>query len=153
MRSSTSLVLAAVALLGASLGLKIALAAPPGRDVQAPVSRGEALRRFLVAHAGPVEPVSDGWRFSREGCRLAAFPSGRRGSLDMAAFGYAHRRGRVAYVYHGRITERRPAVALALDVIAYRIAEPFKGGVEPGYVVLVAADCPHLPDLPWRDLD
>ncbi|HEX5264154.1 MAG TPA: hypothetical protein VFW13_11540, partial [Phenylobacterium sp.] len=111
------------------------------------------LHHFLVTEAGPVEPIDGGWRFSRDGCHFMAFPSGPLDTLDIAAQRHAHRHDRVAYIYRGQVTDRRPAAAVALGVIANRIVQPFKGGIEPGYVVVIASDCPNLPNLPWAELD
>jgi hypothetical protein len=59
---------------------------------------------------------------------------------------------RVTYVYRGRLTSRPPTLALGVDVLVYLAAKPFRGGTEPGYVVLIAHDCARLPDLPWDRL-
>ena len=152
MKSWTRAAALAVAALGLTLGLKVLAAASGGGA--APVPRGETLRRFLVtATGGPVEPVPGGWRFESGGCRLQAFPSGPRGTLDMAATSHARRRDRVAYVYRGQVRDTRPTVPLALDVIGYTLAKPFRAANEPGYVVLIAPmTCAVLPNLPWARL-
>jgi hypothetical protein len=153
---STSLVLVAIAaaILVLSLGLKV-LTSPFGRGGAAPVPRDEELRRFLAAATvGPVEAFEGGWRFPGVGgCRLLAYPSGPRGTLDMAATSHAHGHDRIAYVYRGQVMATPPAFALALDVIAYTLSRPFRTANEPGYVVLIAPQtCPGLPNLPWGRL-
>lgn len=156
MRSSL-LILATGAALALSLGLKAALLAAPGaRASRPPEPPALALRRFLAAQADtPLEPANaaaDGWRFSKAGCRLTAFPSGPRGTLDMVPLAHVHAGDRVTYVYRGRLTAEPPSLALGMDVLAYLAAKPFRGGTEPGYVVLIAHDCAQVPDLPWSRL-
>lgn len=147
-----ALVAAVAVAVALSLGLKIALADPGAGPAAAAQARAEALHRFLLANAGPLQPLAPGWTFARGGCRYAAFPSSMRGNLDMNALARARRGDRVAYVYKGRVTDRRPTLALAFDIIAATAERPFRGGVEPGYVVLVAKACQTLPDLPWDRL-
>jgi len=155
MRSSTSarpgavLALGLAAALAASLGLKVALAADAGRQAQTIPARSEGLRRFLAASAGPVTPVPSGWSIRSGGCRLLAFPSGVRGTMDLAALAHVHPGDRVAYVYRGQVLAERPTAAVAFDTIAYLARRPFRGGEEPAYVVLVLRNCPTIPALPW----
>jgi len=155
MRSSTSarpgavLALGLAAALAASLGLKVALAADAGRQAQTIPARSEGLRRFLAASAGPVTPVPSGWSIRSGGCRLLAFPSGVRGTMDLAALAHVHPGDRVAYVYRGQVLAERPTAAVAFDTIAYLARRPFHGGEEPAYVVLVLRNCPTIPALPW----
>lgn len=136
-----------------SLGLKIAVGVAHGASAP-PVPRAEKLRRFLVAATpGSVEAVPGGWRFQSGGCQVRAFPSGERGTLDMSATSQARRRDRIAYVYRGRLLAQPPSFALAMDVIAYTAARPFRVANEPGYVVLIAPKtCAALPALPWDRL-
>src|SRR4051794_35084122 len=110
MKFSTSLAVATAAALALSLGLKAALLAAPAAHASRPsVARGVALGRFLAAHSqAPIEPVAEGWRFSQAGCRLMAFPSGERGSMDMDALTHAHGADRVVYVYRGQLRPKPP---------------------------------------------
>jgi hypothetical protein len=152
-KSSTSAALAAAALLALTLGLKVLVSAVGSRSA-APVPRAEELHRFLtVATAQPVEAVPGGWRFQNGTCRMLAFPSGPRGTLDLAARNYAHRQDRVAYVYRGQVRATPPAFGLAIDVIAYTLSRPFRAANEPGYIVLIAPKaCAAIPNLPWGRL-
>src|SRR5438046_2368695 len=130
MKFSTSLLAATGAALVLSLGLKAALLAAPAAHALKPSdARGVTLGRFLAANAqAPVEPVAEGYRFTQAGCRLMAFPSGERGSMDMDALTHAHGADRVVYVYRGRLLPKPPIWALGLDVLAYMAAKPFRGG-------------------------
>jgi hypothetical protein len=148
--------LAAVSLLAASLGLKAAFARPEPSPAARQAARVEVLRRFLAANAsGPVTPVTAaGWRVGRpDGCRLLAFPSSERSVMDMVALGYRRPQDRVLYVYKGHPRLTPPTAELALDVIVYKAARPFRGGLEPGYIVVIIKDCPQPPPpLPWAKL-
>jgi hypothetical protein len=140
-------------LLAVSLGLKAVLALSSPAGSAAPPPRSEQLRRFLVAYAGPVEPLQGGWRLARGDCEILAFASARRGTLDTGAWQGARSSDRRAYVYRGRMTKTPPTWPLALDIAAYVVARPFRAGNEPGYVVLVARRaCAGFPDLPWSRL-
>jgi hypothetical protein len=152
-KSSASIALAASVILAASLGMKVAVArAPAGALAPAPDHRSEELRRFLVASAGAAEPVSGGWKFAQGSCQVSAFPSEARGLLDMDILYLAGPNDRVAYVYRGRVSDRRPGARLSVDILLFLAARPFLGGREPGYTVLIARDCPALPSLPWEKL-
>lgn len=152
MKSSTSLALAAAAVLGLSLGLKVWVG-PTTAAAATPVSRTEALHRFLVAQVGPVQSAQGGWRFASKGCEVVAMPSGPRGTLDLEETKHAKRSDRIAYVYRGRVSDERPSLSLGMDVVAYMLAKPFRPAAEPGYVVLIARrGCPALPVLPWNRL-
>lgn len=152
MKSSASLAIVTAVLLAGSLALKLLLTAAHAPDAAGVERRSQALGRFLVAHAGPVQPEAKGWRVTRADCELLAYPSGVRGAMEMTALAGAEPGDRVAYVYRGRLAARPPDTALALDEIAWLARRPFLDEREPGYVVLIAHRCPRLPDLPWERL-
>lgn len=153
MKSSRRAAIALGAVLALSLGLKV-LVSPFGVRGPQPLPRDAELHRFLVAAtAAPVQPAAGGWRFQSGGCRLTAFVSGPRGTLDLAATSHRGRRERLAYVYRGRVSGAPPSLALTVDVVGYYLARPFRSLNEPGYVVLlVPEDCPAAPTLPWDRL-
>ena len=163
MRSSTSGYAAAAAVLALSLVLKLAVS-PAWADHAPPPPRGEVLRRFLAATTvGGVEPIAArtgeregggaGWRFRSNDCAVSAYPSGPRGSFDLAARSHARRRDQIAYVYRGELSATPPTWALAADVVLYRLTSTFRPANEPGYVVLIyPKTCAAPSTLPWSRL-
>lgn len=153
MKSSTRAIVALIAVLAASLGLK-GLVGPTGGRGAAPVTREAELQRFLtVSTNSPVEPAPGGWRFQSGGCRLVAFTSGPHGTLDLAATSHRRRADRLVYVYRGQVMATPPGLDLTADVVGYYLARPFRRLNEPGYVVLVVPpECRAIPALPWGRL-
>ena len=161
MKSSTKLWIAASLVLALSLSLKV-LASPAWSRGATPTPRTELLRRFLATTTdGRLEEIaapvnsgdSSGWRFQSGACRVAAFPSGPRGSLDLFARGHARKRDRIAYVYRGEVQATPPTSALGIDVIVHRLTTAFRPTNEPGYVVLIyPAGCAAPSGLPWARL-
>jgi hypothetical protein len=129
-----------------------------------PPTRAERLRRFLIGVSdGPVSAIGAGkgapdiagWRFEAGRCPASAFPSGQRGTFDLAARAEAHALAdaRLAYVYRGAVSPGPPTWPLALDTIAFRAVSAFSPSKEdaPGYTVLVyPGSCPAATTLPWR---
>jgi hypothetical protein len=161
-RSSTSGYAAAAAVLALSLVLKLAVSPAWAGHATPPPPRGEVLRRFLAATTvGGVEPIAApageghgaGWRFRSDDCAMSAYPSGPRGSFDLAAKSHARRRDRIAYVYRGELSATPPTWALAADVVLYRLTSAFRPENEPGYVVLIyPKTCAAPATLPWNRL-
>jgi hypothetical protein len=152
-KSSISLVIGAAALAALSLALKVRAGPTTAGASAEAVSRNEDLRRFLAANVGTVRPAQGGWRFAANGCDVLAMPSGPRGTLDLEETKRARHNDRIAFVYRGRVSERRPGVDLGLHVVAHMLVRPFRRTAEPGYVVLIAErGCPTLPALPWGKL-
>jgi hypothetical protein len=161
-KSSLSFWLAAAAIVSLSLAPKIVLGALRVAAPPAP-TRAERLRTFLTGVSdGPVTaigggklaPVIDGWRFETAGCAASAFPSGPRGTFDIAASDEAHIMpgSRTAYVYRGAVSPEPPTWRVAQDVIAFRAISGFLPAKrdEPGYTVLVFPNgCAAAIALPW----
>jgi hypothetical protein len=141
-----------------SVSLKVR-AIPLAADPQARVAE---LHRFLTTNRadsiegvpiGQSGPPWGGWRFRVGDCRAALFPSSSRESQDLFAHNRAGRGDRMEYAYRGRLRPVRPTWPLAIDLIAYRLAAPFRSGSEPGYaVVTYSSSCAGPPDLPWTQL-
>jgi hypothetical protein len=157
-RSSIRVWAAAAAVFLVSVSLKLVAAPPPTN----PDAQAENLHRFLATTraegiegvpVGRAGPPWGGWRFRVAGCRAAVFPSGQREHQDLLAHNRTPRGDRIEYVYRGRLRTARPTWPLAVDMIAYRLAAPFRASREPSYVVLsYSKDCGAPPDLPWNRL-